>query len=100
MSIFVCNDLDGVSPWVYDPETKRYMRLTPDGKPDKVGKTTARLNGNDIPDPNKLWELRQKQLEIAKANGVKITGEEIKASKPSVATFALWNHWQGVKNAD
>lgn len=94
----VCKDLDGESPWFYDDINQKYLRCKPDGTPDMAGKLTAHLYGRDIPDVHALWKKRLKQLEVAVANGVKLSPEHFKRAKPSDTTFKLFDHWQGVEN--
>ena len=88
----VCKDIDGKSPWYYDPEQEVYQRFDSKGKASIVsgGKHTARVHGKFLPDPHELW----KQY-MARAGVKPGTGDALKC-KPSPVTFALWAHWQKV----
>lgn len=99
MFIEVCKDLDGRSPWFYDDVQQKYLRCSPDGLPDVMGKLTAHLHGRDIPNPDVLYQARMRQLEIAEAHGVKVTERQRIEAKPSSVTYALWAHWQEVSHA-
>lgn len=95
----VCKDLDGQSPWFYDDVTQKYLRCSAEGLPDKAGSLTAHLHGRDLPNPHDLYQTRLRQLEVAEAHGVKITEIDRIKAKPSLTTYALWEHWNGVSNA-
>lgn len=82
----VCKD--GNSTWAYDAESLSYSRTSPDGV------TIGRLKGEYLPNPDALWKGR------CDARGVATTSIDGMKLRPQDATYALWNHWQGVKNAN
>lgn len=94
MRKLVCYDLDGLSPWQYDPEDKKYYRLNFDGE------TERSICGNDLPNPDLLWSRRMRKLKALKAKkGEQFTVFDVAHLKPSDTTFALWNHWKEISDA-
>lgn len=92
---FVCYDLDGVSAWYYEAESKSYARKKPDGSQDTAGgpRIIAKLAGRDVPNPDKLWLTRCNLV------GVGTASMEAAKLKPTPIVYSLFSHWQGVKNA-
>lgn len=84
----VCIDVHGNGLWRYDDVLQRYFRLQDDGS------VSGLIFGRFLPDPEKLWQSRLDAADVARVSRI---GQEL---KPAPATFALWKHWQGVKNAD
>lgn len=79
----VCEDVNSDSEWKFDSDNHRYVRF------DANGKLMSHIRGESLPNPDILWQKR-----------VKIYGRQSRdAVKPQAATYALWQHWQGVKNA-
>ena len=99
---FVCNDLDGKSPWHYDPKIKTYFRChekeeVATMKDEKIAITVREkhqgmIHGDHLPDPDVLWALRNEV--VRKALG-SLPPEARERNKPSATTFKLWQHWQG-----
>ena len=90
----VCKDTeaDG-SPSVWFYADGMYKRL------DEKGNAQGLIAGNQIPNPEKLWQTRCEAAgRIYPCDSVQNpqTGN-VTRLKPADATFALWNHWQGVK---
>lgn len=90
---FVCNDLDGISPWHYNADDGHYYRNFLDGR------HQGRIAARDIPDPNLLWKTRLDTLEKAAAMGVKVNQDDRNKAKPSATTFTLWEHKHRIENA-
>jgi len=85
---FVCNDLDGKSPWHYVPEEDMYYRCF-DG-----GKHQGKVKGEYIPDPNVIWAERIRLTKMAlESRGEEFTEGHKKQCRPSNTTFMLWDHW-------
>lgn len=93
---FVCKDLDGKSEWHYDAEGAVYQRFDASGNPDNASgvRHTARIYGKFLPNPAELFINRCAQSGLHPGSG------EAQKAKPTAVTFALWNHWQGVQNAN
>jgi hypothetical protein len=91
----VCMDLDGESAWYYEPTSQIYSRITPTGSVDTAadGKLLAHLHGRDIPNPDILW------LRRCEAAGTTTSSMDGLKFKPSPTTYALFTHWEGVKDA-
>lgn len=91
----VCKDMDGVSTWYYDATTQKYMRIMPDDTVGVVGggRMLARLHGQDIPNPDRMWDAR---CTMAGTNTTTIAGLKL---KPSQTTYDLYADWQEAKNA-
>jgi hypothetical protein len=85
----VCHDVNGDMDWKYDAATRSYFRFNQEGKGEGV------IAGQYLPDPHLLWRNR-----CIAFGGVSFTSPEGVKLKPQVATFALWDHWMGTKNAD
>lgn len=81
----VCDEIDGKSTWQY--EAGMYFRHYPDGN-------IAKIKGEYLPDPEMLWQSRCAALKVTKSSHQGLL------AKPTKTTFFLWNHWQGIKNAD
>ena len=84
----VCFDLDGVSPWHYESETKTYYRSIVEGGHE------AKIKGEYLPDPELLLSTRLKHVFMVK--GELANQEDIARNTPSKTTYALWQHWQNV----
>lgn len=91
----VCKDTEAngqPSMWFYD--AGKYSRR------DEAGDIKAIINGKEIPDPSALWDSRC-QAAGATSGSVQVlnqkTGQTVRL-KPTEATFALFNHWQGVQS--
>ena len=84
----VCIDTNGGGTWSYENKAECYFRIEYDGK------TTARIFGQFLPDPDMLWYRRLKMYGTQPDSEM---GEEL---KPQPTTYDLWNHWQKVKHAD
>jgi len=90
---FICNDLDGVSPWHYDAEKKTYYRSYVDGK------HNGKIKGEYIPPPHKLWQHRI--MAVGMVKGQPANEIDKAQNKPSKTTFELFEHWQKVsENGD
>jgi hypothetical protein len=87
---FVCNDLDGKTPWHFDVGEKIYYRDFKDGR------HKGKIAGKDIPDPNKLTAARTDFLKKAAAGGAKVMSSDWEKAKASATTFKLFEHWQEV----
>ena len=87
-SVFVIDD-DHDTKWRFLDGAYYRVRGTGIAKDVKAG----RIRGEYLPDPVNLWAHK-----CAKA-GVKMGTQEADKYKPTAAVFALWEHWQGVKNA-
>lgn len=87
----VCNDINGPAKWFYEANEKTYHRRFDNN--DANEPMTSKIRGQSLPDPWKLWQDR---CHVA---GLNIHTEPSQKLKPQKATFDLWNHWQGVKDA-
>lgn len=86
---YICREIDGVTDWYYKPEEQRYYKL------DKKQNVIARIAGQYLPDPYELERQYALQAEL-------LSEERRKAHrvKCSPVTHLLWQHWQGVRNAN
>ena len=85
--VFVTKDVNGPSDWFYDALEQKYWRKDGDGN------FMARVSGKYLPDPDKLWADKLSRFQNP-------SQDEKDALKPQQATFTLWEHWQGVLNAN
>ncbi len=88
MIVDVCTDTNGGGLWRFDDVKNRYFRLQDD---DSV---SGLIEGRFIPDPDALWQSRCDVNNVARNSEI---GQKL---KPQPATYALWKHWNEVKNAD
>lgn len=83
----ICTDNNGATTWHFNPATGRFFRTN------EAGADLGRISGFDIPNPDILWKTRcdSRQIATTSIEGLKL--------KPTDATYALFNYWQGVKDA-
>ena len=79
----VCQEVDGVMEWFYDPKEARYFKF------DKNKKMCASLSGKFMPNPFETERLRLKQLEFVPPE--ERANYRIKCTP---VTHILWQHWQ------
>lgn len=84
----VIRDIHGGGMWRFDDAANKYIRLQEDGT------VSGLIEGRFLPDPAILWQARLDRADVARSS------DAGQAMKPAPATFALWDHWQGVKNAE
>lgn len=82
---YVCDDVNGDTRWMYDPAAQTYVRY----RRDKA--VAGVIAGQYLPDPMVIWQQRCANYQV------EMGSPESDVIKPQQATFALWNHWQGVK---
>jgi hypothetical protein len=91
---FICNDIDGKTPWHYCTEEKTYYRDF------KENRHQGKIKGKDIPNPTLLEQKRMDFLNKAKAGGAKIMDQDWAKAKASPTTHRLFEHWVRInKNA-
>lgn len=89
--VFVCDDAGG-SKWYF--QDGKYIREGKGG-----GFKIAQIRGKSLPDPVELWAMRCDKYGLPHDRIEVHVGNAIVRLKPTNATFALYKHWQEVKDA-
>lgn len=82
---FVCKAADSISSWYWDDEARKFVQK------DGESRIVSKLSGNYLPNPTTLWEQRCLTAGCKRSD---FNGQQL---RPSDATFALYDYWQGVK---